>query len=94
MRISTPICSRFAFGLVAAAILTLNVLPKAYAVEAPNIVQKDGRYALMVEGPPVLDPGRTNSQFKRLAQRTSSGMAVDGRLTCQYGGSSCLLGAV
>ena len=54
MRLSTPIRSRFAFGLVASAILALNMLPKAYAVEAPKIVQKDGRYAHMVEGRPLL----------------------------------------
>jgi hypothetical protein len=54
MRLSTLICSRFAFGFVASVILTLNALPGAYAVEAPKIVQKDGRFALMVEGRPFL----------------------------------------
>lgn len=34
--------------------LILSNLPQALAVDAPRIVQKDGRYALMVEGKPYL----------------------------------------
>ncbi|HEX4319499.1 MAG TPA: DUF5597 domain-containing protein [Acidobacteriaceae bacterium] len=40
-------CGLFALGL-------LTLLPTAKAVEAPKLVQKDGRYALMVEGHPYL----------------------------------------
>ena len=41
-------------SLAAAGLLALAALPQALAVEAPQIVQKDGRYALMVEGRPYL----------------------------------------
>jgi hypothetical protein len=36
------------------AFLALTALPQALAVEAPQLVQKDGRYALLVEGQPFL----------------------------------------
>ncbi|HET7101973.1 MAG TPA: beta-galactosidase, partial [Terriglobia bacterium] len=35
-------------------LLALIVLPTARAAEAPKVVQKDGRYALMVDGQPYL----------------------------------------
>lgn len=38
----------------ATALLALTALPLAAAVEAPQLIQKDGRYALMVEGRPFL----------------------------------------
>jgi len=41
-------------SLFAAGLLALLALPQALAVEAPQLVQKDGRYALMVEGRPYL----------------------------------------
>jgi hypothetical protein len=40
--------------LVAAGLLALIALPQVLAVEPPHLVQKDGRYALMVEGRPYL----------------------------------------
>jgi hypothetical protein len=40
--------------LAAAAFLVFTALPAALAVEAPQLVQKDGRYALLVEGRPYL----------------------------------------
>jgi hypothetical protein len=41
-------------SLMAAAPVAFTALPQALAVEAPQLVQKDGRYALMVEGHPFL----------------------------------------
>jgi beta-galactosidase GanA len=41
-------------GLVVAALLTLTLPQTAYSAEAPRLVQKDGRYALMVDGRPYL----------------------------------------
>jgi hypothetical protein len=41
-------------SLAVAGLLALAPLPKALAVDAPQLVQKDGRYALMVEGRPFL----------------------------------------
>jgi beta-galactosidase GanA len=41
------------WGLLAAVVFSVT-LPQASAVDAPKIVQKDGRYALMVEGKPYL----------------------------------------
>jgi hypothetical protein len=41
-------------GLAAVALLAFTALPRALAVEAPQLVQKDGRYALLVEGRPFL----------------------------------------
>ena len=34
--------------------LSLTLLPRSFAAEAPRLVQKDGRYALMVDGRPYL----------------------------------------
>jgi len=42
------------YRLFATLLLALTVLPAALAVEAPRLVQKDGRYALLVEGRPFL----------------------------------------
>ena len=36
------------------AIVFLTLFPRSFAVEAPKLVQKDGRYALMVDGRPYL----------------------------------------
>jgi hypothetical protein len=44
-------CSR---SIAAASLLPFFSLSAALAVEAPHLVQKDGRYALMVEGRPYL----------------------------------------
>jgi hypothetical protein len=41
-------------SLAATALLAFTALPQALAVEAPQLVQKDGRYALLVEGRPFL----------------------------------------
>jgi hypothetical protein len=41
-------------SIAAASLLTFFSLSAAPAVEAPHLVQKDGRYALMVEGRPYL----------------------------------------
>src|SRR5208283_3398887 len=54
MRFSCLFRFCFRLGLPTAAILVLSALPQAFAVDAPKIVQKDGRYALMVEGRPYL----------------------------------------
>jgi Domain of unknown function (DUF5597)/Glycosyl hydrolases family 35 len=51
---STLVRSYSRRGLAIAALLALIALPRAFAVDAPKIVQKDGRYALMVEGQPYL----------------------------------------
>jgi hypothetical protein len=39
---------------VLTALVSLTLLPYCFAVEAPKLVQKGGRYALMVEGQPYL----------------------------------------
>jgi hypothetical protein len=41
-------------SFVAAVLLAFTALPQALAVEAPQLVEKDGRYALLVEGKPFL----------------------------------------
>jgi hypothetical protein len=41
-------------SLAATALLAFTALPRALGVEAPQLVQKDGRYALLVEGRPFL----------------------------------------
>ena len=43
-----------ALTVIAVAFLVLTFLPLASAVEAPRLVEKDGRYALLVEGKPYL----------------------------------------
>jgi hypothetical protein len=40
--------------LAATALLAFTALPQALAVETPQLVQKDGRYTLLVEGRPFL----------------------------------------
>jgi hypothetical protein len=42
------------FGFVAAALVALTLLPRSFAADAPKLVQKDGRYALMVDERPYL----------------------------------------
>ena len=42
------------FGFVATALVALTLPPRSFGVEAPKLVQKDGRYALMVDGRPYL----------------------------------------
>ena len=75
----------FAFAFLCSLSLPLRSLPAAKAVEAPRlVVQKDGRYALMVEGKPYLISGRPDSQFQRVAQRNASGLAIDGGASCEY----------
>ena len=45
---------RFRVSFFAAVLLAVAALPCAYAGEGPTLVQKDGRYALMVDGRPFL----------------------------------------
>jgi len=52
--ISMRFTIRTRFSVLAATLVAVTFLPLALAVEAPKIVQKDGRYALMVEGRPYL----------------------------------------
>jgi hypothetical protein len=54
MSLSTRKCFLFPVSFVATLLLAVSVLPCAYAAEAPKLVQKDGRYALMVDGQPFL----------------------------------------
>ena len=54
MRFSKLVCSRLVFGLFAMALVALNLPSTAFGVDAPRLVQKDGRYALVVEGQPYL----------------------------------------
>lgn len=54
MRVSTQLSSHILSGFVAAALLAFTALPLALAVDAPQLVQKDGRYTLLVEGRPFL----------------------------------------
>jgi hypothetical protein len=49
LRRTRTICTQLAAGLLA-----LTMLSPAFAAEAPKLVQKDGRYALMVDGRPYL----------------------------------------
>jgi len=53
---TTPMQLRFVSRMarVALAMLVLSLLPQAWAVDAPKVVQKDGRFTLMVEGKPYL----------------------------------------
>ena len=41
-------------GFVATALVALTLLPRSFGAEGPKLVQKDGRYALMVDGRPYL----------------------------------------
>ena len=45
---------RSVFGFVVAALLASAALPCAFGADTPKLVQKDGRYALMVDGRPYL----------------------------------------
>jgi len=40
--------------VVAAGLLAFTALPRAFGADAPKLVQKDGRYALIVDGQPYL----------------------------------------
>jgi hypothetical protein len=54
MRVSTLYRSIALPCFAASALLLFTAIPQALAVEAPQLVQKDSRYALMVEGKPFL----------------------------------------
>jgi hypothetical protein len=54
MRFSVSLRLSALAGSLALILGSLTVLPQLHAVEAPQLVQKDGRYALMVEGRPFL----------------------------------------
>ena len=45
---------RFASVLLLFLLVLLSALPQVHAAEVPKLVQKDGRYALMVDGKPYL----------------------------------------
>jgi hypothetical protein len=47
-------CKSILFRLGFSGLLLLALLPSAKAAEAPRLVQKDGRYALLVDGKPYL----------------------------------------
>ena len=58
------------------AIVFFNLHPRSFAVEAPKLVQKDGHYALMVDGRPYLilggrfiTPARGRSNCNRCGNR-------------------------
>ena len=54
MQVASPQrLSAFTFFL-ASTLLVFTILPRARAVEAPQLVHKDGRYALLVDGHPYL----------------------------------------
>jgi len=53
MRCSARICNS-AFAFLVAFLIAFTSLPHALAAEAPQIVQKDGRFALLVDGRPYL----------------------------------------
>jgi hypothetical protein len=46
--------SRIAVAFLAASLLALTEVPRALAGDPPKLVEKDGRYALMVDGQPYL----------------------------------------
>jgi hypothetical protein len=54
MRVSSFLRSFALPSLAVTALLAFTALPQALAVEAPQLVQKDGRYTLLVEGRPFL----------------------------------------
>ena len=54
MRILTLRCFCSVLNLVIGALLAFAALPYALGADAPKLVQKDGRYALMVDGQPYL----------------------------------------
>ena len=58
-------------GLLRYALLGLftSLLGSAcFAAEAPSLVQKDGRYALLVDGRPICGSGRADQQLERVAR--------------------------
>ena len=54
MRFSTAVRFSSLSCLAATILITFTSLPQALAADAPQIVQKDGRYALLVDGRPYL----------------------------------------
>jgi len=54
MRLLILCCFRCVLGFVAVALLASAALPCAFAADAPKLVQKDGRYALTMDGRPYL----------------------------------------
>src|ERR1035438_7133493 len=54
MRLSTPVRFSALSCLAATILIAFTSLPQAMAADAPQIVQKDGRYALLVDGRPFL----------------------------------------
>jgi len=54
MRLLTLLRSFSRLVLAVAALFSLIAIPQAFAGDAPKIVQKDGRYALIVDGQPYL----------------------------------------
>src|SRR5450631_2763866 len=54
MRFSMLSRSSALLSFASTALLALTVLPPALAVDAPQLVQKDGRFTLLVEGRPFL----------------------------------------
>lgn len=40
--------------VIVSALVSISLFPRCFAAEAPKLVQKDGRYALMVDGHPYL----------------------------------------
>jgi hypothetical protein len=54
MRIPTLLRSCLMLGFAVAALQAFTLVETAYAAEAPQIIQKNGRYALLVEGRPYL----------------------------------------
>lgn len=54
MRVRSLSSSSSFVSLAAAALLAFTMLPQLRAVETPQLVQKDGRYTLLVEGKPYL----------------------------------------
>ena len=42
----------FVFTFLALSLAALNLIPSLHAAEKPRLVEKDGRYALLVDGQP------------------------------------------
>ena len=47
-------CNKYFCLVLIATLVAFTLLPRSFAAEVPKIVQKDGRYALMVDGRPYL----------------------------------------
>jgi beta-galactosidase GanA len=45
---------RRVFSFIATGLVALTVLPNSFGSDGPRLVEKDGRYALMVDGRPYL----------------------------------------